>query len=66
VTVSLANFSGNGTAQWYQLTSANAITRQTDVTYSGASLSVSLPPQSVNLFVLGCQGKVEMSPFPAK
>ena len=53
VSVSLANFSGNGTAQWYQLTSANAIARLSDVAYSGNTLSVSLPPQSINLFILG-------------
>ena len=53
VTVSLANFSGNGTAQWYQLTSANAINRLSDQSYTGNTLAVSLPPQSINLFILG-------------
>ena len=52
VTVSLANFSGNGTAQAWQLTSANAITRLSDIAYTGSSLSVTAPPQSITLLVL--------------
>src|SRR5207244_12550573 len=51
VTVSLANFSGNGLAQAWQLTSANAITRLADLSYSG-QLSTSVPAQSITLFVL--------------
>jgi PKD repeat protein len=53
VSVSLANFSGNGSAQWYQLTSTNVITKLPDVVYSGNTMNISLPPQSINLFVLG-------------
>ncbi|HEY2016854.1 MAG TPA: glycoside hydrolase family 44 protein [Bryobacteraceae bacterium] len=52
VTLSLANFSGNGSAQAWQLTSANAITRLTDLNYSGGSLSTTVPAQSITLFVL--------------
>jgi PKD repeat protein len=52
VTLSLGNFSGNGIAQVYQLTAANAITRQGDIAYSGITLSTSVPQQSVTLFVL--------------
>jgi PKD repeat protein len=52
ITVSLANFSGNGTAQAWQLTSANAITRLSDLSYSAGSLSATVPPQSITLFVL--------------
>jgi PKD repeat protein len=48
----LSNFTGNGTAQVYQLTSANAIARLSDLSYSGAGLNVTLPAQSVTLFVL--------------
>jgi PKD repeat protein len=52
VTVNLANFTGNGSAEWYQLTSANAISKLANVNYTGTTMSVSLPPQSINLFVL--------------
>jgi PKD repeat protein len=52
VTVNLANFTGNGSAEWYQLTSANAISKLANVNYTGTTISVSLPPQSINLFVL--------------
>jgi PKD repeat protein len=52
VTVNLANFSGSGTAQVYQLTSANAIARLADLGYSGSSLSFTAPAQSVTLLVL--------------
>jgi PKD repeat protein len=52
VTLSFANFSGNGSAQAWQLTSANAITRLTDLSYTGGSVSTSVPPQSITLFVL--------------
>ena len=52
VTVNLANFSAAGTAQVYQLTSANAITKLADATLSGASLNFTAPAQSITLFVL--------------
>jgi PKD repeat protein len=52
VTINTANFSGNGSAQVYQLTSTNAITRLSDVAYSGTSFSATVPQQSVTLFVL--------------
>jgi PKD repeat protein len=52
VTVSLANFSGNGVAQAWQLTSANAITRLSDVGYTGNSLAITVPAQSITLLVL--------------
>jgi PKD repeat protein len=52
VTINTANFSGNGIALVYQLTSTNAITRLSDVAYSGTSLSTTVPQQSITLFVL--------------
>ena len=52
VTLNLANFAGSGTAQVWQLTSANAITRLADTGFSGGSLAATLPSQSVTLFVL--------------
>lgn len=56
VTVNVSNFSGAGTAQAWQLTSANAITRIADVAYSNGTLSATLPPLSNTLFVLAKAG----------
>ena len=52
-TIALANFAHNGTAQAWQLTAANAITRLPDVSVSGSGFAVTLPPQSITLFVVG-------------
>jgi hypothetical protein len=52
-TITIANHAHGTTAQAWQLTSANAITRLADVGVSGAHvLSATLPPQSVTLFVV--------------
>jgi Glycoside hydrolase family 44 len=55
-TITLANVSHRGTAQVWQLTSANAITRLSDITLSGNSIVATLPPQSVTLFVVPANG----------
>jgi hypothetical protein len=52
LTVNLANFAPNGTAQVWQLTSANTIGRLTDLAFSGNSFSNTVPAQSITLFVL--------------
>ena len=52
VSVTLSDFAVGGPAQVYQLTSANAINRLTDITISGGVLSAALPAQSVTLFVV--------------
>jgi hypothetical protein len=52
VTVNLANFTGNGTGRVYQLTSSNAINRLADLAWSGSSLNLTIPAQSVTLLVL--------------
>lgn len=52
VALNLSGFAGNGTAQAWQLTSANIITRLSDVSYTGASLTATVPAQSVTLFIL--------------
>ena len=52
VTLSLANFSNQGVAHVWQLTSANVISQLADVNFSGSSLSTSVPAQSISLFVL--------------
>ena len=51
-TVSLANFLPAGTARYWQLTSANTITRLSDMSFSGSSFTSTVPAQSITLFVL--------------
>jgi PKD repeat protein len=51
-TVNLANFANGGTAQVWQLTSANTINHLSDITFSGSSFNVTLPQQSITLFVI--------------
>jgi hypothetical protein len=52
-TINLAHFANANVAQAWQLTSANTITRLADISISGASFNVTLPAQSVTLFVIG-------------
>jgi hypothetical protein len=52
LTVSLAGFSAGAKAQAWQLTSANSIRRLADVAVSANRLAVSIPAQSVTLFVV--------------
>jgi hypothetical protein len=63
LTVNLANFVMAGTAQVWQLTSANTINRLSDVTVSGSMLSTIVPAQSITLFVLPA-GPVAPPPPP--
>ena len=56
VTINVGNYAHGSTAQAWQLTSANAITRLSDVTFVGNALSVTVPPQSVTLFVIAAAG----------
>jgi hypothetical protein len=51
VTLNLSGFASNGTASVWQLTSANAIAALGAPAFTGNSLAVSLPHQSVTLFV---------------
>jgi hypothetical protein len=51
--LNLSNFNDGGTAQVWQLTSANQITRLADVSVVNGVVNVSLPPQSITLFVIG-------------
>jgi hypothetical protein len=55
-TVNVAHFFDQGTAQRWQLTSANAITRASDVNITASSLSLTLPAQSITLLVVGSSG----------
>ena len=49
--IALNNAVTNGTAQVYQLTSANAITRLADLAFSGNTASLTAPAQSITLLV---------------
>ena len=51
-TIILTNFQAAGIAQLWQLTSANAIARLSDITFTGNTISNSLPAQSITLFVV--------------
>jgi hypothetical protein len=55
-TVTVAHFADQGTAQLWQLTSANAITRGPDVTVAASSVALTLPAQSITLLVIGSRG----------
>jgi hypothetical protein len=52
VTLSLANFAGSGSAQRWQLTSANAIQQLGDLGWSAGTLNDTVPGQSITLYVL--------------
>jgi len=56
VTVNLSNFSAATTAQAWQLTSSNSITRLADVALGGQSFTTSVPAQSITLFVVPASG----------
>ena len=61
-TINLANFAHSGTAQVWQLTSANTINRLADIGLSGNSFGVTLPPQSITLFVVAKNSNVPSLP----
>jgi len=52
VKITLTNFPSAGTAQVWQLTSANTISRLSDLSFPGNTFSNTLPAQSVTLFVV--------------
>jgi hypothetical protein len=52
VNLNVANYAGAGSAEVWQLTSSNAITRLADATMSGSTLVTTLPAQSITLFVV--------------
>ena len=51
-TVNLSGFTAGGAAQRWQLDSTNSITRRSDLSVSGSSIALTLPPQSVTLLVI--------------
>ncbi len=62
LTVNLANFANAGSAQVWQLTSANAITHPANLTLGGNSLVTSVPAQSVTLYVIAAGGAPNLPP----
>jgi hypothetical protein len=62
VTLNLANFAASGTAQVYQLTSANTISHLSNITFTGTSISTTLPAQSVTLLVIPATGTTPPPP----
>ena len=50
--LSVTNFANSGTAQAWQLTASNVITRLAAIPYAGGVLSNTLPAQSITLLVL--------------
>jgi hypothetical protein len=52
ITVNVTNFANSGTAQAWQLTASNVITRRADVPYANGTVSNQLPAQSITLFIL--------------
>ena len=52
VTLNLTNFTSSGTAQVWQLTSANAISQLSNLTVTANSLNTTVPAQSITLFVM--------------
>ena len=65
-TINLAHFAHTGVAQAWQLTAANTITRLADVAISGPSFTVTLPAQSVTLFVIPRNGVGPSAPTGLK
>jgi hypothetical protein len=52
VNASVANFSATGSAQRWQLTSANIITHLADVSFTNSILNDTVPSQSITLYIV--------------
>jgi PKD repeat protein len=52
VSIALNNFAATGTAQVYQLTSANVITHLSDISFTASTVAFTAPAQSITLLVL--------------
>jgi hypothetical protein len=64
VNINIANFSGNGTAQVWQLTAANTVMHLSDINFGGNSLSLTVPAQSVTLLVIAAAPAPTPTPTP--
>lgn len=61
-TLTLTHFLPAGTAQVWQLTAANVITRLADLAFTGGRLTNALPPRSVTLLVLPAGMPARLAP----
>src|SRR5262245_27854690 len=61
-TIALSSFNAQGTAQVWQLTSANVINHLSDLNFIGSSFTITVPPQSVTLFVIPASGVAKQPP----
>jgi hypothetical protein len=52
LTLSITNFQAGGSAQAWQLNSSNSITRLTDIAMTGDTLTTTVAPQTITLFVI--------------
>jgi hypothetical protein len=59
-TINLANFLPSGVAQRWQLTSANAITHLSNLSFVGNSFSNTVPAQSITLYVLAAGNEAHL------
>lgn len=50
--INITNFQARGTAQTWQLSSANLISKLADIALSGNTLTTTVPAQSITLFIL--------------
>jgi hypothetical protein len=64
ITIHLSHFSAASTAQVWQLTSANAIARLSNVAVSQSALSATVPAQSITLFVVPGLSRLPITPIP--
>ena len=73
--LTLANFNPAGTAQAWQLTAANSITRLADVNVADGNFNANLPAQSITLFIIpagtpnhapSIQSAAQATPNPAQ
>jgi hypothetical protein len=64
-TINLANFAHGGAAQVWQLTAANTISRLPDIAFTGPTVAVSLPSQSITLLVVARSSTASAPRAPA-
>lgn len=62
INLNLANFTHQGRAKVWRLTSTNTISALSDITFSGNTLTTTLPRQSITLLVLPAGTAVNQSP----
>lgn len=65
VTVLLTNFPASGSAQVWQLTTANVINRLSDLSVTGNSFTNTLPAQSITLFIVPAADPTQLRIFRA-